>query len=121
MKHVSENEMDDFCNRLKEEIERLGGNTTLGKKVGVDRTTIYNWCKHGNAPAHKLYELTRLGLDIHYVFTGIRDDRPAASSPGRTGVTLFSMNEDHIQVTIRLRREDAEALGDQLLRSITIR
>lgn len=59
--------------RLKEQIEALkGGVTEAAKHLGKSRNTIYNWIEKGNAPIDQVEKLSEIGIDIHYVITGVR-------------------------------------------------
>jgi len=56
---------------FEEEINRIGVSTIAGK-LGIARNTVYNWVSKGNAPMDKLLQLGALGLDLSYIFSGIR-------------------------------------------------
>lgn len=58
--------------RLAEEVERLGGISTVAKMLSTARNTLYNWIEKGNVPLNKLEELASLGADSVYVLTGQR-------------------------------------------------
>ncbi len=64
--------MSTIGTRLAEEIEKLGGVSTVAAQIGTVRNTIYNWIQKENIPANKLVELKRLGANPLYILTGQR-------------------------------------------------
>ncbi len=61
--------MSNYQERLREEIERVGI-TTLSKKLGIARNTLYNWSEKSNVPLDKLMAMGEHGLDVDYVISG---------------------------------------------------
>ena len=59
--------------RLKEEVEALkGGVTTAAEHLQKSRNTIYNWFEKGNAPVDQVTKLGEIGIDLGYVFMGVK-------------------------------------------------
>ncbi|VVE67829.1 XRE family transcriptional regulator [Pandoraea anapnoica] len=68
--------------RLLEEVERLGGVSTVAKMLGAARNTVYNWVEKGNIPLNKLEDLAAFGGDTVYILTGQRQHmEPSAMTP----------------------------------------
>lgn len=64
--------------RLKEERSRLGlSQTELGAVAGVGKTTQINYEKDSGSPtANYLIAVATVGVDMVYVLTGVRAQRP---------------------------------------------
>lgn len=63
------NILSSYQERLRNEIERVGV-TTLSKKLGIARNTLYNWSEKSNVPLDKLMAMGEHGLDVNYVVSG---------------------------------------------------
>ena len=64
--------------RLKEEIETLkGGVTAAAEHLQKSRNTIYNWFEKGNVPVDQVTKLGEIGVDLGYVFMGVRTSEHA--------------------------------------------
>lgn len=61
--------MSNYQDRLRDEIERVGI-TTLSKKLGIARNTLYNWSEKANVPLDKLMAMGEHGVDVEYVISG---------------------------------------------------
>lgn len=68
--------MNSFGNRLKEERVRLGmSQEAFGEAGGVKKVAQYNYETDKRAPdAYYLQKLKELGVDLNYLFEGIRSD-----------------------------------------------
>lgn len=75
--------MSDIGERLREEVEKLGGITAASRAVGTATNTIYNWIDKGNVPANKLAELMAVGADVMYIMTGMRTQQIQAPPPAQ--------------------------------------
>ena len=64
--------LEKMKSRFVSEIDKLGGASKVAMSLGVARATVYNWCSLGNAPMDKLLLLSELGLDVSFIFTGVR-------------------------------------------------
>lgn len=66
--------MEDFGKRLKEERERLGlSQARFAEICGVGRTAQFNYERGERHPASVYLDAAeKLGVDVHYVFTGTR-------------------------------------------------
>jgi hypothetical protein len=80
--------------RLKEEVQRVGGPSKADDVIRSARATLYNWFASGLIPAIELEALSRIGVDVDYVVRGIRStdlriaDRLGEYSPSALTVTL---------------------------------
>lgn len=64
---------NSLTSRLKEEIEALkGGVTAAADHLHKSRNTIYNWFEKGNAPVDQVTKLGEIGIDLGYVFMGLK-------------------------------------------------
>lgn len=68
--------------RLREEVEKLGGVAPAARIVGKERNTIYNWIEKGNVPANELMLLAAAGADVQYILTGIRSGQATGTHGG---------------------------------------
>jgi transposase-like protein len=74
--------MSSLGERLEEEINRLGGVSSLANALGIARNTLYNWVSKENIPANKLVEIAGAGADIAYVITGVRSGAAKLEAQG---------------------------------------
>ena len=77
---------NSLTSRLKEEIESLkGGVTAAADHLQKSRNTIYNWFEKGNAPVDQVTKLGEIGIDLGYVFMGLKTPENAiADAPERS-------------------------------------
>lgn len=73
--------------RLKDEVQRIGGVSKAVEVVRASRATIYNWFDSGLIPATELQSLAGIGIDVIYVVTGVR------SAEGLAGAGYLRVTE----------------------------
>lgn len=72
---------NNLTSRLKEEIEALkGGVTAAADHLQKSRNTIYNWFEKGNAPVDQVTKLGEIGIDLGYVFMGLKTPEHAMTN-----------------------------------------
>lgn len=58
--------------RLREEVQRVGGVSKALEVIKATRSTLYNWFESGLIPATELQNLAGIGVEPDYVITGSR-------------------------------------------------
>lgn len=98
--------------RLKEEVEALkGGVTTAAEHLQKSRNTIYNWFEKGNAPVDQVTKLDEIGIDLGYVFMGVRTPGHAIAN---TTERSDNIHEGSISYDSPDRRGGRNKLDDRL-------
>lgn len=69
---MSSIDAQEIGQRLRSEIDRLGGASLVAPLVGVHRNTVANWTANAGADAAQLARLAELGADVTYVLSGTR-------------------------------------------------
>lgn len=101
-----------FAARFREERERLGfSQPELGKLLGADKKTLYNWEKGKSVPdSADLAMFHAIGGDVLYILTGSRTV-PEGMEQGREGYELSPGRRLAIKLAImHLSEDDADLL-----------
>lgn len=85
--------------RLREEVNRLGGPSTVSKILGVHRNTINNWFTSGAADAMDLHFMALLGVDVLYVVRGTRQQEGLFPKSGGGEQIRVYVGEREFQVS----------------------
>jgi transcriptional regulator with XRE-family HTH domain len=103
--------MEQFGKRLKEERERLGlSQAKFAELCGVGRTAQFNYERDERHPATDYLDAAeKLGVDIHYVFTGTRKGKDWAYA------RAFSRMLYTFQWLLGLEERRLEAIAKELV------
>jgi transcriptional regulator with XRE-family HTH domain len=99
-----------FIERLREVVERVGGQKELERMSGVDQTTISAWLKRAKNPkfqtVKKIADATGFCAEWLYLGRGPKrseDDSPSGADQTALDLELLAQIIEHVESAISLR------------------